>query len=66
MPQVMLPPNARGTVTYIAPAGHYTVDDEVRRRPLRAAAGDAHTGFLFCFDSQPSQPPAAQPEKRIN
>lgn len=27
--KVMLPPNARGTVTYIAPAGHYTVNDEV-------------------------------------
>lgn len=27
--KVMLPPNARGTVTYIAPAGNYTVDDEV-------------------------------------
>jgi hypothetical protein len=25
----MLPPNARGTITYIAPAGHYTVNDEV-------------------------------------
>lgn len=27
--QVMLPPNARGTISYIAPAGHYTVNDEV-------------------------------------
>ena len=27
--KVMLPPGARGTVTYIAPPGHYTVDDEV-------------------------------------
>ena len=27
--KVMAPPGARGTVTYIAPAGHYTVDDEV-------------------------------------
>lgn len=27
--KVMLPPNARGTITYIAPAGHYTVNDEV-------------------------------------
>jgi vacuolar-type H+-ATPase catalytic subunit A/Vma1 len=25
----MLPPNARGTITYIAPSGHYTVNDEV-------------------------------------
>jgi hypothetical protein len=28
-PQVMLPPNARGTISYIAPSGHYTVNDEV-------------------------------------
>jgi hypothetical protein len=28
--QVLLPPNARGTISYIAPAGHYTVNDEVR------------------------------------
>ncbi|GBF89916.1 V-type proton ATPase catalytic subunit A [Raphidocelis subcapitata] len=27
--KVMLPPNARGTVTYIAPSGHYTINDEV-------------------------------------
>ncbi|KIY96482.1 V-type H+-transporting ATPase subunit A [Monoraphidium neglectum] len=26
---VLLPPNARGTISYIAPAGHYTVNDEV-------------------------------------
>ena len=25
----MLPPNARGTISYIAPAGHYTINDEV-------------------------------------
>lgn len=28
-PQVMLPPGARGTISYIAPAGEYTVNDEV-------------------------------------
>jgi vacuolar-type H+-ATPase catalytic subunit A/Vma1 len=27
--QVMLPPGARGTISYIAPAGEYTVQDEV-------------------------------------
>ncbi|KAI8467183.1 MAG: vacuolar ATP synthase, subunit A [Monoraphidium minutum] len=27
--KVLLPPNARGTITYIAPAGNYTVNDEV-------------------------------------
>lgn len=27
--QVMLPPGARGTISYIAPAGEYTVNDEV-------------------------------------
>jgi hypothetical protein len=27
--QVMLPPGARGTISYIAPAGQYTVNDEV-------------------------------------
>jgi vacuolar-type H+-ATPase catalytic subunit A/Vma1 len=25
----MLPPGARGTISYIAPAGEYTVNDEV-------------------------------------
>lgn len=25
----MLPPGARGTISYIAPAGEYTVEDEV-------------------------------------
>ena len=27
--KMMLPPRAKGTVTYIAPAGHYTVNDVV-------------------------------------
>lgn len=27
--QVMLPPGARGTISYIAPPGEYTVNDEV-------------------------------------
>ena len=25
----MLPPGARGNVSYVAPAGHYTIDEEV-------------------------------------
>jgi V-type H+-transporting ATPase subunit A len=25
----MLPPGARGTISYIAPAGEYTINDEV-------------------------------------
>jgi vacuolar-type H+-ATPase catalytic subunit A/Vma1 len=27
--RIMLPPGARGTVTYIAPSGHYTVEEEI-------------------------------------
>uniref|UniRef100_A0A7S3RAF0 H(+)-transporting two-sector ATPase n=1 Tax=Dunaliella tertiolecta TaxID=3047 RepID=A0A7S3RAF0_DUNTE len=27
--KIMLPPGAQGTVSYIAPAGHYTVDDNI-------------------------------------
>jgi V-type H+-transporting ATPase subunit A len=27
--RVMLPPGARGNITYIAPAGNYTVNEEV-------------------------------------
>lgn len=27
--KVMLPPGARGTISYIAPAGSYTINDEI-------------------------------------
>ena len=27
--RIMLPPGARGNITYIAPAGHYNVEEEV-------------------------------------
>lgn len=27
--RLMLPPGARGTVTYIAPTGHYNVEEEI-------------------------------------
>lgn len=27
--RIMLPPNAKGTISYIAPAGHYTVEEEI-------------------------------------
>ncbi len=27
--RIMLPPGAKGTISYIAPAGHYTVDEEI-------------------------------------
>lgn len=27
--RIMLPPGARGNITYIAPAGHYNIDEEV-------------------------------------
>ena len=27
--RIMLPPNARGNVTYIAPAGHYSINEEI-------------------------------------
>ena len=27
--RILLPPKARGTVTYLAPAGNYTVEDTV-------------------------------------
>ena len=27
--RIMLPPGARGNITHVAPAGHYTIDEEV-------------------------------------
>ena len=27
--RIMLPPNARGTITYLAPAGQYNIDEEL-------------------------------------
>jgi V-type H+-transporting ATPase subunit A len=44
----MLPPGARGTISYIAPAGEYTVNDEVIEIEfqVRGTSVSAHAQFL--------------------
>jgi len=38
--QVMLPPGARGTISYIAPPGDYTVNDEVIEIEFQVIVGE--------------------------
>ena len=42
----MLPPGARGNVSYVAPAGHYTIDEEVVEVDFQ---GTKKVGDLWCL-----------------
>jgi vacuolar-type H+-ATPase catalytic subunit A/Vma1 len=55
--RIMLPPTARGNITYIAPAGQYNIDEEVieiefggatKVRARRSCAAQAHCSRPFC------------------